>query len=150
MLKLTDQYFWNFVFLVFFTALVIMAVIILETESRIILTELGWLDGVLITLATWRLTRFIAEDSTTKLFREQFYDLKKTARALTLERPVTGPRRTIIDIITSSWSLGLGVGAAVAFVYLLTPYSVYPLVFLALSAAVSFLDSVYRKLQPEA
>jgi Protein of unknown function (DUF1360) len=95
MIKITDQYFWNFVFLAFFGFLLIMATIILDTESRIPLSALSKFDLAVIVLASWRLTRLFSSDTTTKFFREQFYDLKKTTRTITLEKPVAGPRRTI-------------------------------------------------------
>jgi Protein of unknown function (DUF1360) len=140
MLKVTDQYFWNFVFLAFLAFLVVMATIILETEARLTWEEIGLLDSVLIVLSTWRLTRFLSSDSTTKFFREQFYDLKKTVRTYSLEVPATGPRRTILEVLLNPWNLSLGLGAFVTFVYLLTPYAVYPLVLLALSGVVALLE----------
>jgi hypothetical protein len=57
MIKVTDQYFWNLVFLVFFLGLVVMGSIIIATESRIDLADLTVVDYVLLTLATWRVTR---------------------------------------------------------------------------------------------
>jgi Protein of unknown function (DUF1360) len=147
MIKITDQYFWNFVFLAFFGFLVAMATIILETESRIPLADLGLFDVGLITLAAWRLTRFLAEDLTTKFIREQFYEVKETARALTLEKPLTGPRRTVLDIINSPWSLGLGMTALVLFLYLLSPYFVYPLIIAAVAAIVALLSRAAQYLE---
>lgn len=139
MIKITDQYFWNFLFLAFFAFLLVMAAIILQTETRIPFAELGMLDAALIIVSSWRLTQLIAHDHITKFFREQFYLLKKTARTLTLEKPIGGARQTILDILLSPWSLGLGVTALVTFFYLLTSYAVYPLLVLALSGLVSLL-----------
>jgi hypothetical protein len=149
MLKITDQYFWNLVFLTFFFALVVLGAIILDTESRLAWSELTWFDVGVIALATWRLTRFLAVDNTTKFFREQFYDLKKTARTISLERPVHGPRRTIIDLLTNHYNLGLFLAAVVIFVYLITPYAVYPLTFLALAGVVSLLELIVERLGGE-
>lgn len=140
MIKITDQYFWNFVFLVFFVCLVVMATIILDTESRLLVTELGKFDVAVIVLASWRLVRFFSSDGTTKFFREQFYDLKKTVRTITLEKPLNGPRRTVLDIILSPWSLGLGLTAVVTFLYLISAYFFYPVLFLAVSGLVALLQ----------
>ena len=140
MIKITDQYFWNFVFLAFFGFLLIMATIILDTESRIPLSDLSKFDLAVIILASWRLQRFFSSDTTTKFFREQFYDLKKTTRTITLEKPPTGPRRTILDIILSPWSFGIGMTALVTFCYLISAYTLYVLLLLALSALVSLLE----------
>ncbi len=140
MLKITDQYFWNLVLLIFLGFLVVMGTIILETEARLTVAELTIFDVALVVLATWRLARFLGQDSATKFFREQFYDLKKTARSYTLEIPVHGPRRTILDILLNPWQLSIGLGAVVIFIYLLTPYAVYPLLILALSGLVGILE----------
>jgi hypothetical protein len=146
MIKITDQYFWNFIFLTFWLFLVVMATIILETEARLTWAELSLLDGVLIVLGSWRLVRLLSSDSTTKFFREQFYDLKKTARTVSLEVPATGPRRTILEVLLNPWNISLGVVSLVTFVYLLTSYAVYPLVLLALSGVVSFIELATRYL----
>ena len=140
MIRVSDQYFWNFVFLVFFTILIILGAIILETESRIPLPELSVVDYVLITLATWRLVQLFVYDGVTKFFREQFWDVVKVGRGYRLEKPKTGPRRTIADLLSSPWSFGLWTGAVVAFFYLLTPYAVFPVLLLSLSAVATFLQ----------
>lgn len=140
MIKITDQYFWNFVFLFFFGFLLVMATIILETETRIPLSDLSKFDLAVIILASWRLMRLVANDESTKFFREQFYDVKKTVRSYTLEAPVSGPKRTLIEIIHSPWSFGLGTTALVTFLYLITSYTLYPILLLALAGLVSLLQ----------
>lgn len=142
MLKITDQYFWNFVFIIFFGFLLVMAVIILETESRIKLAEVSLFDLALITLASWRLTHFFGVDHTTKFLREQLYDLKQTTKSLSLEKPKAGPRRTLIDLITSPYSFGLWMTTSVTFFYLLSAYAFYIVVILALSAIVALLQII--------
>jgi hypothetical protein len=140
MFRLTDQYFWNIVFTLFFLVLVVMATIILETESRIPLSELNLTDYVLITLASWRLTRLFVYDVITKFFREQFFDVVKVGKGYTLEKPKVGPRRVLADLVTCPWCIGLWAAATVSFFYLLTPYAVYPTIFLALAAVATFLQ----------
>jgi len=140
MIRVTDQYFWNFVFLVFFSLLVVMGAIILETESRIPLTDLSLTDYVLIALASWRLTRLFVYDLVTKFFREQFWDLVKAGRGYRLEKPATGPRRTIADLMACPWCFGVWATATVTFLYLITPYAIFPVVLLALSSIASFLQ----------
>lgn len=140
MLRITDQYFWNFVFSIFFLVLVIMGAIILETESRIPLGELALTDYVLITLATWRLTRLVVYDAITKFIREQFWDSKKVGKGYQLEKPVAGPRRTLAELFDCPWCIGVWAAAFVTFFYLLTPYMLFPVVFLAVSAVATFLQ----------
>ncbi|MCA9362230.1 DUF1360 domain-containing protein [Candidatus Kaiserbacteria bacterium] len=140
MLRVTDQYFWNFVFVLFFVILVVMGAIILETEARIPLVDLALVDYVLITLASWRLTRLFVYDVVTKWFREQFWDVKKVGRSLQLVKPKTGPRRTVADLMDCPWCFGMWAAASITFFYLITPYAVFPVVLLALSGVATFLQ----------
>jgi hypothetical protein len=141
-MRITDQYFWNFVFALFFSILVIMGAIILETEARIIYTDLTLTDYVLMTLAAWRLVRLFVYDNITKFVREQFWDIKKVGKGFQLEKPKVGPRRTVADLLSCAWCFGMWAGAVVIFFYLMTPYAVFPIILLALSAVASFLQIV--------
>jgi Protein of unknown function (DUF1360) len=123
MIRITDQYFWNVVFGLFFFVLAIMGAIILETETRIPFNEITLFDITLITLASWRVIRLFVYDSITKWLREQFYNVRKVGKGYVLEKPATGPRRTLADLF-----------------YLLTPYAFYFVLFLAISAVATFLQ----------
>jgi hypothetical protein len=140
MFRVTDQYFWNFVFTMFFLVLVVMGAIILETESRIPLEALSLTDYVLLTLATWRLTRLFVYDAITKWLREQFWDVKKLGKGYQLEKPKAGPRRTLADLFDCPWCIAAWAAATVTFFYLLTAYMVFPVVLLAISAVATFLQ----------
>ena len=117
-----------------------MAAIILQTEARLNVAELSFTDFALMTLATWRLTRLFVYDAITKFFREQFWDVVKVGKGYALEKPKVGPRRTIADLLSCPWCFGVGSAAVVIFFYLITPYAVYPIMLLALSAVATFLQ----------
>ena len=140
MIRITDQYFWNFVFSIFFLLLIIMGAIILETEARIPLTELGLVDYVLITLASWRVIRLFVYDEVMKWLREQFWDVEKVGRVRQLVKPKQGPRLTIANLLSCPWCFGVWAATCVIFFYLLTPYAVFVIVLLAVSAVASFLQ----------
>lgn len=140
MIRITDQYFWNFVFLLFFMGFVVMGMIILNTESRINPEDLTLLDVTLITLASFRLIRLVVYDAITKFFREQFWDTKETKMGLMLEKPAVGPRRTLADLLSCPWCIGIWAGATVTFFYLWTPYSYFPVLFLAVSSVATTLQ----------
>lgn len=142
MIRVTDQYFWSFVFSAFYIILLIMGVIILDTESRIPFSELELVDYVLMTLASWRVTRLFVYDNVTKFIREQFWDIKKVGKGLKLEKPKTGPRRTLVDLFSCPWCFGFWATSVVVFFYLITSYAVFPIIILALSGVVSFLQIV--------
>lgn len=134
MIRITNQYFWNIVFSLFFLVLVAMGAIILEGEARIAYTDLSVTDFVLVTLATFRLTRLFVYDGITKFFREQFYDAKKTKTGIVLEKPTGGPRRTLADLLSCPWCIGIWMSATVTFFYLWTPYAIFPTILLAIAA----------------
>ena len=144
MIRITDQYFWNFVFAIFFVILLVMGIIILDTEARVSFADLTLVDYVLITLASWRLTRLFVLDPVTKWFREQFWDVKKAGRGYQLQKPKTGPRRTLADMFDCPWCFGLWATATVSFFYLLTEHVFFPVLILALSAAASFLQNLSK------
>lgn len=138
-MRITDQYIWNIVFTAFFIVLVVMGAIIVDTEGRP-LEHLTTIDFVLMTLATWRLIRLFVYDAVTKWLREQFYDVKKIGGKITLEKPLTGPRRTLADLLSCPWCFGVWAGAFIVFFYLVSDWAYYPVLFLALSAVASFLQ----------
>lgn len=140
MIRITDQYFWNVVFGIFFLICAVMGAIILETESRIPFNEITLFDITLITLASWRVIRLFVYDSITKWLREQFYNVRKVGKGYVLEKPATGPRRTLADLFSCPWCFGVWASASVSFLYLLTPYAFYIVLFLAISAVATFLQ----------
>jgi len=142
MLRITDQYFWNFVFAVFYVVLIALSAIILDTEARVAYQDLTVFEFFLITLATWRLIQLFVFDHCSKWLREQFFDVKKVGKGYTLEKPKTGPCRTIADILSSAWLAGLWLAPLVTFWFLLTTYSYYVVLFLAVAAVASLLQTV--------
>ncbi|PIW96919.1 hypothetical protein COZ82_02380 [Candidatus Kaiserbacteria bacterium CG_4_8_14_3_um_filter_38_9] len=56
-----------------------------------------------------------------------------------MEKPTTGPRRTIADLLSCPWCFGMWSMAVIIFLYLITPYSYYLVLILALSAVATFL-----------
>ncbi|MEM9336960.1 MAG: DUF1360 domain-containing protein [Patescibacteria group bacterium] len=140
MIRITDQYVWNVVFSIFFVILVVMGTIILDTEARIPFAELVLADYVLITLATWRLIRLFVYDAITKFLREQFYDVTKVGKELVLEKPARGPRRTLADLFSCPWCLGVWLAALVTFLYMISDVTMFLIVFLALSGIATYLQ----------
>lgn len=117
-----------------------MGAIILETETRISFDQLSLVDYTLITLATWRLTRLFVYDTVTKFIREQFWNVKTVGKGYQLEKPKTGPRRTLADLFDCSWCVGVWMAATITFLYLLTPYAIFPIILLAVSSVATFLQ----------
>lgn len=139
-MRISDQYVWNFLFALFFASLVISGGIILDSEAARPLGEITFMDVVLLGLATLRLTRLMVYDKITAFFREQFWDVVELKTKRYLEKPKNGPRRTMADLFSCPWCIGMWAGATVTFFYYLTPYAWFPIVVLAISGLGSFLQ----------
>jgi len=141
MIRITDQYVWNIVCLLFFLWLVVIGGMILEYKDSMSYVDLTLFDLVLISLASFRVIRLFVYDSVTKFFREQFYDAKVTKTGtVTLHKPAKGLRRTIIDLLSCPWCFGVWATAMVTFFYLLTPIAFFPILILAVSAVATWLQ----------
>lgn len=149
MIRITDQYFWNFIFSFFFLILVILGIIILDTEARMSLTELTMFEVGILVLATWRLTLLLGSDTATRWFREQFYDIKKVGKSYTFEIPKVGPRRVFLDVVTNPVRSSVWIGASLTFCYLLSDIMFYPLLFLAIASLVVIVNEVVGWLQSQ-
>lgn len=139
-MRITDQYFWNIIFTIFFLCLLFMGTVILESEAYKSYEGLTLLDYVLITLASFRFTRLVVNDKITAFFREQFYDVVEQKGKVYLVKPEKGPRRTLADLLSCVWCFGMWATASVAFFYLLTPYAFFPVLLLALSGVATSLQ----------
>ena len=141
-MRITDQYFWNLIFLVFFVCLVTMGSIILQGETSKRYADLSLVDFILITLASFRIVRLVIYDKIFAFFREQFYEVTEYKGKVVLVKPEGGPRRTLADLLSCPWCFGVWATAMVSFVYLLTPYAFFPILFIALSSVVSMLQII--------
>ena len=140
MIRVSEQYFWSFVFSVFFLILVVMGAIILETEARIAWVDLTTFDYVIMLLASWRLTRLFVYDNILRFVREQFMDVMKVGRGYKLQTPKNGPRRLMAELFACPWCTSVWTSLIVVFLYMLTEYAVLPFVLLGMSAVVSVLQ----------
>ncbi|HEU4677457.1 MAG TPA: DUF1360 domain-containing protein [Candidatus Paceibacterota bacterium] len=139
-MRITDQYFWNVIFLIFFVVLVFLGTVILESEAWKPLSDLTMTDYVLITLASFRIIRAVLYDKIFAFFREQFYDAKEVRGKVILVKPESGPRRTLAELLSCPWCFGIWSAAMVSFFYLLSPVFFYPVLFIALAGVASFLQ----------
>jgi hypothetical protein len=139
-MRITDQYFWNFAFSLFFLAFLFMGTVILDGEAYKSYETLTILDFMLMVLATFRLTRLFVYDKITAFFREQFFNVVETKNGITLVKPERGPRRTLADLLSCPWCFGMWAASTVAFFYLLTPYTFFVVLMLALGALGTLLQ----------
>lgn len=139
-MRITEQYFWNLIFSLFFVTLIVMGAIILQDEAYRAYGDLSAIDFILITLATFRLIRLTVYDKVFAFFREQFWNAKELKTKVVLVKPERGPRRTIADMLSCPWCSGVWISAIVIFCYLLTPYAYYPVLLLAIAGVATMLQ----------
>lgn len=139
MIRISEQYVWHVLFALLFLSLVFVATVALD-PSHVALTELSPIELLVLSLATLRLTRLFVYDSISAFFREQFYDLVEVRGKQYFEKPKSGPRRVMNELLSCPWCVGLWMGASVVFLYELTPYSWYAILFLAIAGLGSMLQ----------
>lgn len=142
MVRITNQYVWNFVFFALFALLLVVATLILETQSRFLESSLKPIDYILMILATWRLVRLFVYDTVSKFLREQFWDIKEDAGGYELVKPKKGLRRTLADLFSCPACVSVWAGLVVVFFYLLTPYAVIPALVLSISVVAYSLQNL--------
>lgn len=129
-MRFTNQYFWHIIFIFLFILYAGYATYFLRDR----LLYVTPFEFIILSLATFRLTRLMVYDRITAFFREQFYNLKGGK----LVEPERGPRRALNDLVTCPWCFGLWAGATVVFCYYLTPLSWFPILFLAIAGLGAF------------
>lgn len=140
-MRITDQYVWNFVFLIFFLVVVWVELGLLQKYGYRPVYSVTIADTVLITLASFRVIRLVVYDRIFGFFREQFWDVNLVEGGeIVLTKPPRGPRRTIADLLSCPWCFGMWAAAMVTFFYFLTPYTFYVVLFLAISSIASMLQ----------
>jgi hypothetical protein len=121
---------WSILLSIFFAILLtagIWFLALIGAFSR----EINLSDLLLMSLATWRLTRLFTYDSITKFIRDWFV----SGRPETL-------RGTLFTLVTCPWCTGLWFAAMVVFFYFLTPYAWPIILLLAVAALGSFFQII--------
>lgn len=128
-----EQYFWNFIFTLFFLVLAVFSAYFLKSQGKIFL-DVPVFDFILLLFATFRLIRLFVYDSVTNYIRDFFRKFK------------SGPGKTVFNIISCPWCTGVWIALAVSFFYFLAPFSRYFLLIIALSAIGSFIQVTINRI----
>lgn len=117
--------FWNLFFTLLFLALVSVSIEILESVGRMPNT-VGVFEFVILSLAAFRLTRMVVYDLIMQWFRDLFSDLEYKQLAdgsqeTIRNKPTSGPRRTVHELLGCPWCFGLWAAWMVTFLYHLNP-----------------------------
>lgn len=128
-----NQYIWNALFALLYIWLVVMGVQYLEGQTYIGAGALSPFDLVLLSLATFRLTRLFVYDAVTKFVRELFFNITELGGEAVVMKPESGPRRVLAELFSCPWCFGLWAATVVTFAYLATPYAYIAVAILAIA-----------------
>ncbi len=123
------QYFWNFVFMILYLALVAGAIFIFRAQGKIV-TRISVFDLILLALATYRLTHLIVYDYVFNFLRDYVGRFER------------GPLKTVADLISCPWCTGIWAAFVLSFLYFLTPYAWFFIFVIALAGAAIFFRAV--------
>lgn len=132
----SDQNFWNITFTLLFLVLCINAGVILFVLG-IVPTYIVPFDFLLLSLATFRLTRLVVYDKIMEWARDLFLVVRVENGEYVRTKPSMGPRRTIADLMSCPWCIGIWFALFTTFFYFLTPLAWYPILFLAVGGVAS-------------
>ncbi len=142
-MRISDQYIWNVLFLTFFLSLGFAGIVILHSVGARLMVEPSPMEFLILSLASFRLTRLFVYDKILAFFREQFWDIVETPRGKrSLEKPLKGPRRTMADLLSCPWCIGMWAGTTVVFFYYLTEYAWFPVMALAVAGLGSLFQVI--------
>lgn len=139
-----DQGVWNFLFTVFFAGVFLELGYILYQMGRLPI-GISLFDSLLVTLATFRVTRLFVYDKITQFIRDWFLDkeVAVTDRGEVLvirTKAASGPRRTLHELLACPWCFGMWSALFVAFFYFLTPLFWFPIFVLAVAGVASLVQ----------
>jgi len=133
-----DQGFWNFFFTLFF-ALTFLVLGLLLLRYDLLPVSISLFDAFLLSLATFRVTRLFVYDKITQFIRDWFLDKQLAQNEageyfIVREKPASGPRRTLSELLACPWCFGMWAALFVCFLYFLTPFAWFPIFVLAVSS----------------
>jgi len=121
---------WNFLFSVLFLAVLAAAIIEMKEIRGGFLVSVSPFDAIMMTFATFRITRLVVYDRITLWFRELFIDSK-------------GAFMTVVaDLLQCPWCIGVWSALAVVYSYFIFDWAWSVIFFLALAGAGSLLQVI--------
>lgn len=143
--RIDDQDFWNVVYSVLFLVFCTVLVKILLYVRGSLPVSIPLFDVVLISLATFRLTRLFVYDKITRFVRDFFFLAHEsyTEEGVTYfakKERMHGPLRTVYELLTCPWCFSVWAATVVVFFYFLTPSAWLPIFVLAISGIASVMQ----------
>jgi hypothetical protein len=140
-----DQNVWNFVFSLFFVAVLAGILWAIYQRWGSFPTSMSVFDAILMALASFRITRLVVYDKITRFFREWFVSkrvvvLDDGQTMVEISTVASGFRSTIHDLLACPWCIGMWSSLIICGAYFLFPWAWFIILFLALAGAGSFVQ----------
>lgn len=140
-----DQNIWSIFFTLVYAAAFVWGLLLLKNVNGELPTSIPLFDLILIILAAFRLTRLFVYDHIARFVRDLFLDKEEyigARGAVMVKRmdPISGPRRTINELLQCPWCFGMWAGLVVPFFYFLTPYAWFVILALAIAGVATFIQ----------
>ncbi len=119
---------WNFIFSVLFLGVLAAAIWEMREIRGGFLVSVPPFDALLMTFATFRITRLVVYDRITLWFREFFADRKSAFMTV------------VADLLSCPWCIGIWAALVVVFTYFVFDWAWSVIFFLALAGAGSLLQ----------
>lgn len=128
---IAKQNFWNFLFSVFFVVVLVAALYYMRELRGGYLVFVPPFDMLLMTFATFRITRLVVYDKITHWFRDLFAGAE-----------VGTFRGTVDDLLACPWCIGIWSALIVVFCYFIFDWAWTVIFFLALAGAGTLLQVI--------
>lgn len=121
--------FWNFIFSVFFIAVLVGALWLMKSVRGGYLISVEPFDALLMSLAAFRITRLVVYDKISQWFRDIFRASSRSSFV-----------RTVHDLLSCPWCIGFWSALVIVVAYFIFPWAWSVIFFLAVAGAGSIMQ----------
>lgn len=158
--ELSNQHFWNIIFLVASAAVFVISMAWIGPEAAGALSGMNPFQFVILSLATFRLTRLLVADHIMLWLRDMCVNVREETSPETgllcvvREKPLRGVRLLFANLLGCPWCVGVWMAFLVIVLYIAVVLDVFPMgrviiyVF-ALAGAASFVQTVVSGLMAQ-
>ncbi len=139
-----DQNLWNFLFSIFFVGVLIAAMWEVFGEYHDFPRSVPVFDVILMSLASFRITRLVVYDKITRWFRELFADTvefeENGIQFVEVRQFGSGFRHTVSELLACPWCIGFWSSIIIVFAYFMFSWAWFMILFLAIAGLGSFVQ----------
>ncbi len=138
-----DQHTWNALIFILFPIVIVGSYLLIDWMVGIQrMNSVSAFDIIIMTLATFRVSRLITSDKIFGFGRAIFMDVLEDGTEV---KPAGGFRRAMAELIECLWCVGVWAALFVLVLYMITPFGRFGALILAIAALASFFQVVSRR-----